>query len=97
MITNNNSWSLGATPNKSLEHLEPSIPIHLPGDPLQIHHRKNRVRSWPFFGHLVFGLGVSQCLFLSVLSVSAPLCPLCNSFPCSLRKYLIPHFSTSIL
>jgi hypothetical protein len=42
MITNNLSWSLGPTPNKSLEplaqavarslNLEPSIPIHLPGD-----------------------------------------------------------------
>jgi hypothetical protein len=43
MITKNISWSLGPTPNKSLEtspqaaavgaHIEPSIPIHLPGDP----------------------------------------------------------------
>ena len=42
MITNNNSWSLGPTPNKSLEPspqavaagvpIETSIPIHLPGD-----------------------------------------------------------------
>jgi hypothetical protein len=32
MITNNNSWSLGTTLNKSLDPFEPSIPI-LPGDP----------------------------------------------------------------
>ena len=55
MITKNNSWSLGATPNKSLDHSpqavavgvnrEPSIPIHLPGDPLANHPRKNSVHS----------------------------------------------------
>src|SRR5262249_52062970 len=33
MVTNNNSWSLGATPNKSLDLFGPSILIHLPGDP----------------------------------------------------------------
>ena len=31
MITNNNSWSLGSTPNKSLETIGPSIPNHPPG------------------------------------------------------------------
>ena len=31
MITNNNSWSLGTTPNKSLETIGPSIPNHPPG------------------------------------------------------------------
>jgi hypothetical protein len=57
MITKNISWSLGATPNKSLEippqaaavgvHIEPSIPINLPGDPLanQNHPRKNSVHT----------------------------------------------------
>jgi hypothetical protein len=44
MITNDNSWSLGASPNKSLDsspqpvgvgvNIEPFIPIHLPGGPL---------------------------------------------------------------
>jgi hypothetical protein len=32
MITKNISWSLGPTPNKSLESVEPSIPIRPPGD-----------------------------------------------------------------
>src|SRR5688500_12844875 len=46
MITNTHSWSLEfssrsfteeeATPNKSLDPFEPSIPIHLSGDPLAI-------------------------------------------------------------
>src|SRR5688500_8293591 len=31
MITNNNLWSLGTTPNKSLESFGPSIPNHPPG------------------------------------------------------------------
>ena len=37
MITKNTSWSLGPTPNKSLDasaiNFEPSIPIQPPGDP----------------------------------------------------------------
>src|SRR5687767_4523455 len=32
MITNKNSWSLGATPNKSLDSFEPSICSHSPSD-----------------------------------------------------------------
>ena len=31
MITNDNSWSLGTIPNKSLESFGPSIPNHPPG------------------------------------------------------------------
>src|SRR5687768_6019156 len=43
MITNNHSWSFGVTPNKSLDSFGPSIPIHLPGDPLANHRRKDCV------------------------------------------------------
>jgi hypothetical protein len=55
MITKNISWSLGPAPNKSLEtspqaaaagvNIEPSIPIHLPGDPLANSKRKNYVHT----------------------------------------------------
>src|SRR5687767_4272518 len=50
MITNHYSWSLGPTPDKSLDRpqaaavgliLEPSIPIHRPGDPLTTFPGKN--------------------------------------------------------
>ena len=51
MITNNNSWSLGAVaaqsatviPNKNLDQVEFSIPIHLPGDLTAKHRPKNRI------------------------------------------------------
>ena len=39
MTTNNDAWSLGTTPNKSLDPFGPSIPIHFPGDPLN--YRRN--------------------------------------------------------
>jgi hypothetical protein len=42
MITNNNSWSLGATPNKNLDQIEPSIPSHLAGDPFTITAEERR-------------------------------------------------------
>src|SRR5688572_20636914 len=56
MTTNNNSWSLGTTPNKSLDlsrrsllakvdQFGPSIPIHLPGDRRANRQQKNCVLS----------------------------------------------------
>ena len=45
MITNNISWSLGSTPNKSLASSVPSIPIHSPSDPTQLKDSRETFRS----------------------------------------------------
>jgi len=74
MITNNNSWSLGTTPNKSLDPFGPSIPIHLPGDPLVNDSRTNRVlRTQAFRGAGPFRI---QCIRIRVHS-----CPFVVSLP----------------
>ena len=47
MVTNNNSWPLGPTPNKSLDFFGPSIPIHTPCGRTKA-HRPERQSD---FGH----------------------------------------------
>src|SRR5688572_11682235 len=94
MITKSYLWSLGlsprrsakadAIPNKSLGSVGPSIPIHLPGDPLAIPRRKNFVLptrpsaaptcpTSPIPVHSVNGVhevlgSFSQCLSASVVN-----------------------------
>jgi hypothetical protein len=64
MITNNHSWSLGATSNKSLELIGPSIPIHLPGDPRVTGVRKASVLRPSLAVHPVDSIGVDLCPFV---------------------------------
>ena len=58
MITNDHSWSLGATPNKSLELIGPSIPIHLLGDPPVNRARKASVLRPSLAVHPVRSIGL---------------------------------------
>ena len=109
MITNDNSWSLGATPNKSLDQFGALIcshsqsdsigaaqpapfflqafcigQIHLPGDPIAKHRRKNCVHLTRFLTALpsVVSCGfIASIRSIQSIQIRVHSCPFVVSLP----------------
>ena len=74
MITNNIRGHSEATPNKSLDQFEPSIPIHLPGDPTGIPANHFLTLRVPDASSFLAALRAAlECCALAQLWISKPL------------------------